>query len=224
MKLIFVSFNKEFIDAIREAFRGVSDIEYHTGDILDLSVDGRAFVSAANSIGFMDSGIDFVLSRTMFPGVEKEVKDKIKTLNKETLIGRPYLPIGSSIVVPTQYLTTCLISAPTMFLPHDVSMTNNAYHAFMSVLCVFNKYTNKVCREIDTIVCTSLCCGWGKMSPKTSAEQIYNAYSDFMSGKTPDEIDHQKDPCVFMAHSVDNEQPNWYDNREIKSIFSHIKV
>jgi O-acetyl-ADP-ribose deacetylase (regulator of RNase III) len=224
MKVIFVSTNSEFIDAVKERFQGFSDIQYHLGDVLDIPVQGKAFISPSNSLGFMDSGIDFVLSRKMFPGVESEVRNKIKALEKYTLIGRPYLPIGSSIIVPTQYLTSCLISAPTMFLPHDVSMTNNAYHAFMSALCVFNKYTVNVSLDINTLVCTSLCCGWGKMIPKVSADQILKAYCDFMNDKIPIEIEHENDPCVFMTHSVDDEQPTCYDNREIQSNFINGKM
>jgi len=112
-----------------------------------------------------------------------------------------------------------MISAPTMFLPHDVSGTNNAYHAFMASLCLFTKYKQYVCEDLDTLVCTSLCCGWGKMSPAVSAKQIHSALYDFINEKCPDEVDFQNDPCVYMTSSKDDEQPNNYDNREIKNIF-----
>lgn len=154
----------------------------------------------------------------MFPSIETHSKKKIADLNKLTLIGRPYLPIGSAVVIPTQHPSCIMISSPTMFLPHDVSNTNNAYHSFMASLCLLAKYQQFVCRSIDTLVCTSLCCGWGKMTPHESAQQIYNALCDFFNNNKPNETEFHNDPYVYMISSKDEEQPNHYDNREIKSI------
>jgi O-acetyl-ADP-ribose deacetylase (regulator of RNase III) len=225
MKICFVSTNDAFINEIREIISNnkiVSnciDITYYIGDVQDIDVIGKAFVSPSNSLCFMDGGIDHVLSRKMFPSIEQKLKKKVATMNKLTLIGRPYLPIGSAVAVPTQYSSCIMISAPTMFLPHDVSNTNNAYHAFMASLCMFSKYKQHVCESIDTLVCTSLCCGWGQMTPKDAAKQIYNALCDFLNNNSPTEIGFQDDPYVYMTSSKDEEQPNHYDNREIKNIF-----
>jgi O-acetyl-ADP-ribose deacetylase (regulator of RNase III) len=52
----------------------------HTGNVGDLTIYNSAFVSPANSIGFMDGGIDYVYSRDMFVGVEKAVKGKIREI------------------------------------------------------------------------------------------------------------------------------------------------
>ena len=57
------------------------------------------------------------------------------------------------------------------------------------------------------------------MSPAVSAKQIHSALCDFINGKYPDEVDFHNDPCVYMTSSKDDEQPNHYDNREIKNIF-----
>lgn len=225
MKICFVSTNNTFINEIKEIINNnktVSnciDVTYHIGDIQDIDVIGKAFISPSNSLVFMDGGIDYVLSRKMFPLIELKLKKKVTSMNKLTLIGRHYLPIGSAVAIPTQYSSCIMISAPTMFLPHDVSNTNNAYHAFMASLCVFSKYKQHVCESIDTLVCTSLCCGWGKMTPKDAAKQIYNALCDFLNRSLPIEIDFQDDPYVYLTSSKDEEQPNHYDNREIKNIF-----
>lgn len=219
MKIIFASTNSEFMQCIQAAFADIPFVEFFEGDIQSIDVFGKAFVSPANCLGFMDGGIDYVLSRDMFPGVEKRVKDKIASLDRVTLIGRPYLPIGSAIVVPTQYVTSCLVSAPTMFLPHDVSMTRNAYHSLMAALCVTDKYIQQTDSSIDTLVCTSMCCGWGKMAPQEAASQMYQAFLDFAQGSRPTQISHVDDATVFLTQPRDDEQPNHYDNREIKDIF-----
>lgn len=221
MKVIFidVSPDAQFIECLRSYFGERENIQYQYGDVKDIDVQGKAFISPANSLLFMDGGIDNVFSRVMFPGIEDKAKQKMRTLNKQTLIGRPYLPVGSAIIVPTQHPTTYLISSPTMFLPHDVSMTRNAYHSFMAALCVFDKFkkaTNN--KTVDTLVCCSLCCGWGKMSYQESAKQIWEAYHDFMSVKRPAELGDKSDPYSYVTASRDEEQPNCYDNREIKNI------
>jgi hypothetical protein len=60
------------------------------------------FVSPANSLGYMDGGIDKAYMG-MFNEIERKVKNGIKKLipkvNNVTKLGRPYLPIGSAIKV-----------------------------------------------------------------------------------------------------------------------------
>ena len=49
---------------------------------------GAAFVSPANALGFMDGGVDWVLSRLMFPGVEGPLRARIRELGGVTRLGR----------------------------------------------------------------------------------------------------------------------------------------
>lgn len=224
MNLHFVDLNQEFIDAISKKFLegGYTNIEYTCGSVETIDPNYKAFISPGNSLGFMDGGIDYVYSRKMFPGVEQKIKAMIKGLSQEsyliqqgisliTRLGRPYMKIGSAvcqIVGPN----SCIIACPTMFLPHDVSMTQNAYNAFMAALLMVKKKSpNKT-----IIVCPALCCGYGKMSPEISADQIYRAYIDFHNGIFPQ--DYSKWKNIVITDSHDHEQPNNYDNREIKDI------
>jgi len=106
-----------------------------------------------------------------------------------------------------------LIAAPTMFLPHDVSGTRNAYHAFMAALCLASRL------KVETLVCPALCCGYGRMDPAESARQVRQAYHDFREGKTPRErasaVEHHSIDAFIAAESKDGEQPHNFDNREI---------
>ena len=47
----------------------------------------------------MDGGIDLALSRVVFPGIEKDVKERIKRIGPTNMLGRSYLPIGSATVL-----------------------------------------------------------------------------------------------------------------------------
>jgi O-acetyl-ADP-ribose deacetylase (regulator of RNase III) len=209
MKIVVLDKNKHFIDVFAKLVGDFPDFTCMHADIVDINRDDKVFISPANSLGFMDGGIDMRLSRSMFPGVEQRVKAQIKMLGLKTALNRYYLPIGSAIAVPVNE-TSILISAPTMFLPHDVSDTQNAYHAFMAVLCLYVKlgYHDK------TIVCPGLCIGYGKMNHEVAAAQMVHVYNDFCRGDVPNDL--APDMCnVYITKSVNHTQPSNFDNREI---------
>jgi len=136
------------------------------------------YVSPANSLCFIDSGIDYSLSRIIFPGIENMVKSKLTKYGKRNLFGRQYLPIGSSIIIPYDENRN-LVVAPTMLLPQNVSKTNNAYYATMAVL--YNVLMNNQNISFDSvdILLTSMCCGFGIMDVDTSINQILRAICDY---------------------------------------------
>ena len=207
MSLHFVSLNKIWIEEIKTLF---PTAKITCGDVQTIPREKTIFVSPANCLGFMDGGIDYVYSRKMFPGCEQQVKQKIRELGFKTLLGRDYLPIGSAFLVPVGE-TTGLICAPTMFLPHDVSQTRNAYLSCLAAFLIFQK------AEIyETIVLTSHCCGYGKMSEKESARQIRKAYDDALKHKCPK--DSYVGPSLALMPLYNDEQPDNFDNREIKDI------
>jgi O-acetyl-ADP-ribose deacetylase (regulator of RNase III) len=207
MRLHFVSLNEAWIHEIQQLF---PDAQTTCGDVQTIPLEKTAFVSPANCLGFMDGGIDYVYSRKMFPGCEKQVKQKIRDLGFKTLLGRDYLPIGSAFLVPVGE-TTGLLCAPTMFLPHDVSQTRNAYLSCLAAFLVFQKIG-----LYETLVLTSHCCGYGKMSEIESAKQMRKAYDDFLTGIYP--RDSCAGPSVVLMPSYNEEQPDNFDNREIKEI------
>jgi O-acetyl-ADP-ribose deacetylase (regulator of RNase III) len=212
----FIHLHSSFIDEMKQLFMNEKNTTYSVCDVKEMSIKNVAFVSPANSIGFMDGGIDYVYSRIMFPGLQQNLQKQIKNLGYTTFLGRPYLPIGSGIIIPVG-LKTCIIACPTMFLPHDVSTTRNAYYAFMAALLCFKKYTKKH-PTIKTLVCPALCTGYGKMSEKQAALQMYEAYQDFMKDIIPREVSHINEEWCYITENKDKEQPNNFDNREIKEI------
>jgi len=186
-----------------------------------------AYVSPANSMGFMDGGIDHLYSREMFPGIERHVKNRIGEIGLRTKLERFYLPVGCASVIDATRRTNeyvkatrqWLISAPTMFLPHDVSTTANAYLAFLAVLTLVEK-KNKSKRDIDVIVCPGLCCGYGKMKVEQAAEQVSAALYDFvvLGVRTPDVSPDQHVVLSRDVQQINSRQPDFYDNLEIKDI------
>jgi O-acetyl-ADP-ribose deacetylase (regulator of RNase III) len=210
----FISLDKEWILQMKELFKNTAMVIVEHTNIKEVPIEQSCFVSPGNSLGFMDGGIDLVLSREIMPGIEPKVKRRIEQLGIISSMGRPYLPIGSAIVVPHD-LSTYLIATPTMFLPHDVRGTQNAYWSFYAALKMWRKLCVQKNKKFN-LVATSHCCGVGKMPGRESAQQMRRAYDDFIQGRGPVAVQEYDDAILFP--NQDLSQPNNYDNREIKEV------
>jgi O-acetyl-ADP-ribose deacetylase (regulator of RNase III) len=209
MPIIFISLSEKFTENII-----INGYEAFTMKIQDYIPDPTRktyFVSPANSLCFMDGGFDLALSTIIFPNIEKKVKQIVKNLNITNLLGRNYLPIGSSIIIDESF-NKSLIVAPTMLLPQNISSTYNAYYCTMAVLNNILINRNEDISNID-IIFTSLCCGYGKMDELTSISQILKGIDDYKSYK----------PIIMNKNIIINEpnlfeQPKIYQNTEWFSI------
>lgn len=213
--ILFVSMNKHWCDEMWDLCRDISGVRVMEGDVRYVPIRNALFVSPANSLGFMDGGFDLVLSRDMFPGIQRRVQDTIRTVGLQTALGRFYLPVGSAIFVPVPEEQSGLIVAPTMFLPHNVRQTQNAYWATIAALMMHRKQC--VISGIDYhLVLTSHCCGYGGMPASESVQQMFRAYTDFQAGNIPPIL--RDDANVLLLPDHNDEQPDNYDNREIKEL------
>lgn len=188
------------------------DVSVECVDVLSIPLEHHIFVSPANSLGFMDGGIDRVYRDSMFMGCETVVKSLIRDLGHVTDLGRPYLRVGSACWQWGEG-QSALISAPTMFLPHDVSSTRNAYWAMIASLLAADKITS-LNPGLSTLVVPTLCCGWGRMPVDKSLSQTFEAIRDWREGRVPEEVEDRGVHYVLLP-SRDAEQPSNFDNREI---------
>jgi len=208
MPIIFISLSETFTEKIKQyGFEGKT---MKIQDYVSNPNRKTYYVSPANSLCFMDGGIDYALSRIIFPNIEKEVKAIVEKIGIISIVGKPYLPIGSSIIVNKG--DKSLIISPTMLLPQNVSNTKNAYYSTMAVLynILINKKENL--EEID-IIFTALCCGYGKMEEDVSIQQILDGLKDYINYK-PKLI--YKDIIINEPNLYD--QPKYYQNTEFFSI------
>lgn len=211
--IYLISFNDEWLEAARDLFKEIPGFVIEHKDIRSIDRKDTCFVSPANSLGFMDGGIDFPLSRHVLPGIERKVKQRIKDLGLETRLGRPYLPIGSVIIVPHDTDDASLIVTPTMFLPHNVQGTKNPYWSYYAALTMWEKWCKQNKKQYN-LVLTSHCCGCGQVPGQEAATQLKQAYDDCMkkSGEKP--VQEFQDGLLYSNHN--EEQPRNYDNREIQ--------
>ena len=205
MPIKFVSLNERFIFNIQRFY----GYEAHLMKIEDYVPDKKTYyVSPANSLCFMDGGIDMILSRIIFPNIEPKVKQIVKDLNIRSIVGKYYLPIGSSVIIDEPDTNKAIIFSATMLLPQDVSKTRNAYYATMAVLhnILINK--KEQINDVD-ILFTSLCCGYGKMDEMDSITQIIQGINDYPL----------YNPKIINENIIINEpnlleQPKYYQNTE----------
>lgn len=208
MPIIFISLSDTFTEKIKSY-----EYEAKTMKIQDYIPNKKTYyVSPANSLCFMDGGIDYALSRIIFPDIEVEVKNIVKQLGIKSIVGKPYLPIGSSIIID-KYDKSLVIS-PTMLLPQNVSNTRNAYYATMAVLYNILVNRKEKLEDVD-ILFTSFCCGYGKMTEENSIQQIMEGIKDYRN-YTPTII--YKNIIVHEPNL--REQPKYYQNTEFFSINS----
>eukprot|EP00873_Tetraselmis_striata_P033844 jgi/Tetstr1/454108/TSEL_041027.t1 len=123
--ILFIDRDDRFVSEVRrvlgDSFAGY-DIRYATENVMRVPRGDALFVSPANSLGFMDGGIDAAYM-DMFPGIEPRVKSAIAKLGYTTSLGQPYMSVGSAVVVPAQpEANAWLASCPTMFLPGNMPM------------------------------------------------------------------------------------------------------
>ena len=227
MLITFVDIDESFCEAVREQFALVLDgkgegaaqqikVQCRVGSVADIPPrKDLAFVAPNNCLLYMDGGIDMVYSRTMFTDLEPKAKDMVKRLGLATGLGRPYLPIGSAIVVPVDR-GGYMVCAPTMFLPQNVASTNNAYVAFCAALAAATLFNRKYKGVIRELVVPGLCTGVGGMDVNESARQLRMAYDTFTQKGLP--ASSRRLPWAYMGPSHDDEQPPYYENLEIKKI------
>ena len=209
MPIIFITLSETYAEKIRAC--GFSVHVMKIQDYLPNCSRKTYYVSPANSLCFMDGGIDLALSRIIFPGIETTVKKTVKELGIFNNLGRPYLPIGSSIIIDKEENKSLIVS-PTMLLPQNVSATKNAYYCTMAIL--YNILENR-CEDLSQtdILFTSLCCGYGKMDEDESIKQIIDGIKDYKNYK-PQIVNKN----IIINEPVLYDQPKYYQNTEFFKI------
>lgn len=163
---------------------------------------GVAYVSPANSAGWMDGGLDAVYCE-MFPGVQERVQASIRRVGLRTAGGRAYLPVGSALTVRLP-CGSSLVCAPTMFRPADVSRTRHAYRAGVAALAAFLRSLEAPGSAPAVLACPALCCGYGCMPPAASAAQVCEALRDVLAlGRVPPAVRMAADPLYYVAEDHD---------------------
>ena len=135
--------NKEFIDAMTELAASFNGLDRETvqltiecGDIFGGMEGFDAFVSPANSFGFMNGGIDLVYRDRFGMQLEERVRRAIETLYEgELLVGQAFA-LNATIANDSPLM----IVAPTMRVPHPISDYTDVYLATRAAIRTASKH------------------------------------------------------------------------------------
>lgn len=155
------------------------------GSIFDVPAD--AYVSPANSFGFMDGGVD----RHYTQHFGRDVQDNLQQVIAERHHGE--LLVGQAEIVATGAASTpFLIAAPTMRVPMILPTDSTA--AYLAARAVFllvqrgrfleGKHAGQpISDHVKTVAFPGLATGVGRMGPATCAHQVRAAIEDVVLSK-----------------------------------------
>lgn len=181
MKLVLVDPKAALCAAFRERFAAWPDVEVVEGRFEEL----RAFdciVSAANSFGLMDGGVDLAI--TQFFGYQLQVRVQRRILDE--FLGEQ--PVGTSIIVETDHPRHPFVAhTPTMRSPMPIAHTDHAYVAMWAMLLAVRRHNRSSERPIGIVACPGLGTATGRVPYREAARQMALAYGHFL--KPPTSLD-----------------------------------
>jgi O-acetyl-ADP-ribose deacetylase (regulator of RNase III) len=174
MKLILVAPAKGLCDAWHEFFKDLPDVEI-INDKFEHVPLFDCMVSAANSFGLMDGGVDLAIIRFFGQQLERAVQDRIV----DEYLGEQ--PVGTSFIIETCLPKhPFLAHTPTMRVPMSISRTDNAYKAMWSMLLAVRQHNKTSAQKIESILCPGLGTGTGSVPFRQAARQMSLAYKNFL--------------------------------------------
>ncbi|WP_078001739.1 macro domain-containing protein [Izhakiella australiensis] len=163
--------------AFDSAFSAIPDVTVHHGPFETLGAFD-CMVSAANSFGLMDGGVDAAI--TAFFGTQLQAR-------VQQHIIREYLgeqPVGTAFVIESGNSNhPWLVHAPTMRVPQTIDGTDTVYSATRAALLAIHHHNLNASddQRIRTVVFPAMGAGCGRVPPISVAAQMKLAWLNFIS-------------------------------------------
>ena len=181
MKLILVDPKAILCRAWEKYFDDLPDYEIKNGVFQKIKVFD-CMVSAANSFGLMDGGVDLAIIQFFGYDLERTVQRRI--IDE----WRGEQPVGTSMIVETGHEKHPYIAhTPTMRIPLDITHTDNVYKVMWAMLVAIDRHNASNGQKIETVLCPGLGTATGRMPPFEAARQMALAYRNFLN--PPDYIE-----------------------------------
>jgi O-acetyl-ADP-ribose deacetylase (regulator of RNase III) len=175
MKLILVAPNPLLCNAWEDYFKHAPDVEI-VNDYFQKLPEFDCMVSAANSFGLMDGGVDAAITRFFGDDLMFRVQKRIIA----EYFGEQ--PVGTSMIVETEHPKHPYIAhTPTMRVPLEIAHTDHVYLAMWALLREVQLHNQTTERKIDLIACPGLGTGTGRVPYREAARQMALAYRNFLN-------------------------------------------
>lgn len=177
-KLILVDPNQGLCKCLKTHFADFSGVEVVNGFFEELPAFD-CLVTAANSFGLMDGGVDLAATRFFGGNLESLVQKYIL----EHFLGEQ--PLGTSIILETGSDKHPFIAhTPTMRFPMSIATTDMVYNAMWAMLLSVREHNRNQQRQIRIVACPGLGTATGKMPPEEAARQMALAYHHYIAPPT----------------------------------------
>jgi O-acetyl-ADP-ribose deacetylase (regulator of RNase III) len=181
--LILVDPNPILCSAFQEQFSELPNVQVVNGYFEQLP-EFDCMVSAANSFGLMDGGVDLAIVR--FFG--KSLRDRVQQHILQEYLGEQ--PVGTSFIVETGHPKHPFVAhTPTMRVPIEIAHTDNVYLAMWAMLLAVRRHNRQAEQRIRVVACPGLGTATGRVPPREAARQMALAYRHFLN--PPAHIDWQ---------------------------------
>jgi O-acetyl-ADP-ribose deacetylase (regulator of RNase III) len=174
MRLILVDRGREFCDVLRWRFRSRPEVEIVCGRFEELPAFD-CVVTAGNSFGLMDAGMDLAVVRYFGP----QIMELIQKCIIDDYLGEQ--PVGTCIIVPTAHTTHPYVAhAPTMRAPMNIQGTDHVYLAMWATLTAVHRHNRSELKKIQSLACPGLGTGTGGVDSVEATLQMFLAYEHFL--------------------------------------------
>jgi O-acetyl-ADP-ribose deacetylase (regulator of RNase III) len=171
---LLIDLDSDLVSAWREVFAAEiaeGAIEVRQGSLLDVLTDVDAVLTAGNSYGQMDGGVDRAVAG-YWPGVQRSVWAALADEH------HGYLPVGCASVVPTGG-DPCrwLVYAPTMRVPMPLTdgLDIAVHDAFWAALLAVGRH--RATNPITKFAVPGFGTGYGQVRPERAAQLMAAAYT-----------------------------------------------
>jgi O-acetyl-ADP-ribose deacetylase (regulator of RNase III) len=171
MKIQLIDSSLQMCKAWESQFKGCNDVTIFHGDFFEKSTD--CIISPANSFGFMDAGLDLLISEVIGWQAQEQLQKRIKEeYNGELLVGQ-------AVLIETGFAIPFLIAAPTMRVPMILKDSVNVYLAARAIFLLLKQNHHR----ISIVTLSGFGTGVGKVPYDVCAKQMKQAYDEVWLNK-----------------------------------------
>ncbi len=174
-KLILVDPNPRLCDAWHDRFAEFSNVQVVNGYFEQLP-EFDCMVSAANSFGLMDGGVDAAITAFFGQALMNRVQQRIL----DEYLGEQL--VGTSMIVETDNDKHPFIAhTPTMRVPKVIAQTDNVYSAMWAMLLAVYRHNQTADRKINIVACPGLGTATGRVPYNKAAYEMAAAYHNYLN-------------------------------------------
>ncbi len=174
IQLWLVNPDSKMCEAFRRCFDDLPKVRFIEGLFEDLEPHD-CFVTAANSFGIMNAGIDAAVIRFHGEDLMKRIQFRIL----DEYLGEQ--PIGTSMIEATNNGKFPFVAhTPTMRVPGSIKGTDKIYVATWAALVAVYRHNVTSDQKIDSVAFPAMGAGFGGVPYDEVARQMSVAYSHYL--------------------------------------------